>query len=202
MSVVTNLVIQVAMGLMAIVVFMITVIATVLYIIDKKKYDFRVKIYEFAGNNQLILKETEKAGIFVDRVTKYKRLWLKRAKVGLSPDNPPYILDEKGLKVISLVKDGTKSFRYLNIKILTDNKIVLSVTEEDVNWAITDYERVKAIFTNQFLQQVLPYIGLILMGIFILGIVAMVMKDFKEILPVLKDILSSLQQIKSGTTVI
>ena len=198
----TNIVLQVLMGITSIVVLVGTTAGIIWLILKNKRYDYFCKIYEYAGNNQIILRETEKGGIFVDNKTKYKRFWLKHAKVGLSPDKVPYLINHKGRKVVQLVKDGTKSFRYLDMRVLNNHKITLTVTEEDVNWATTDYERVKKIFQSQWLQQILPYIGLILMGVFILGIIAMLMKDIKEILPILQQILAELVLLKSGTTII
>jgi len=197
-----NIVLSIVSSL-ALLIFILGVVGGIIfYILQTNRYDFFCKIYERAGNNLLILRETEKAGVFVDKKTNYKRLWLKKNKVGLNPDNPPYIINEKGKKVIHLLKDGTKTFRYIDIKVLEQDKIILSVTEEDVNWAVTDYERVKKLVLNDFITKVLPYIGLIILGVFIIGMVAMVLKDFKEIVPVLNEILVSLQQLRSGTQVL
>ena len=127
---------------------------------------FRCVIFERDGFGQLT-KTYDNAGIFVDKKTGNKRLYIKKAYVGLDPDNIPYIVDNKGKKTIYLYRTGLKNYHYIKINIKQPG-ITLTVGEEDVNWAINAYERAKKTFSNSLLMQLMPYIALAFVSIVIL----------------------------------
>ena len=170
----------------------------------KKRYDFLCVILEQDGFGQSSY-QTDKAGVYVDNKTKNKRFFLKRNNVGLDPDDIPYIRDEKGKKTIFLRKDGLKNFRYIDFKTLFTGDNEITVGEEDVNWAINAYERQKSVFGSTTLQKLLPYIGLIIMGVFILGMVAVILSKIPALLEEttkLTQVLKEMYLAQSGTTVI
>lgn len=141
----------------------------------KKYKQFIVYIFEkdAFGNVKLSVDE---AGMFVDKKTGNKRLFLKRNKVGLSTDNVPVVTKSKGASAIFLFKKGTKNFAYLNMNV-DDSNFVISVTEEDVNWALQDYEGVKKRLQHPLLQY-LPIIGVVAAGLIIIIMVFVVMNKF------------------------
>lgn len=130
----------------------------------------------------------DKAGIFVDPVTGNKRFFIKKANVGLEPDNIPYIEIGK-IKKVYLVRTGLKNYRYIRPKI--DDKIIhFVVGEEDVNWSVNAYERQKKTFDSKKWLQYLPYISLAVVSIVIL---IMMMQLFKQF-DVLTGVSESLKQ--------
>lgn len=174
---------------------------------DRKRYDTTCIIFEKISNTLVITRDI--AGTFVDSKTNNKRFFLKHNNVGLNPDNIPYILDIKATKMVFLHKFGLKNFQYLNINLDQGDNLQIRVGEEDVNWGVNAYEKQKKIFGTTLLEKLLPYIGIALMGLFILGMIVVVMRDLKELMPVLQQTVEALNraaqaisQASSGTTVI
>jgi len=164
---------------------------------------FNVVIWQKDGFGQFKIKY-DKAGIFIDEVTKNKRLFLKHANVGLTPDNVPYLSTSSGKKQIYLLQTGLKNFKYIRPKI-SDDMITFTVGEEDVNWAINSYQRDKARFSQNWVQQYLPFIILAFVCLIILVLFMQLFKQFpvmKEMLVEMKAIAQALAQAKTGTVTI
>lgn len=163
---------------------------------------YKCIIWERDGFGQL--KQTyDMAGIFVDRKTKNKRLFLKKNKVGLNPDSIPYLQSNKS-KTIYLYKTGLKNFHYIKVN-FNDPKQTLTVGEEDVNWSINAYERQKKLFQSSLLLQLMPFIALAFVSIMILIIFIYFFKEFsslKDFALIMREVADKLAQIKSGTTII
>jgi len=125
-------------GVMIIVIMLILVMLIggfFLYQSKIKRYkQFKVTVWQKDGFGQLTEKYDD-AGIFTDKTTQKKRLWLRRNKVDLNADNIPFI-PTRGKRNIYLLQTGLKNFRFIRPDI-SDEYIKLSVGEEDVNWAIT-----------------------------------------------------------------
>jgi len=162
-------------------------ILTLLYFYFKyKKYkEFDCIIWDEGK----ITETHDKAGIFVDSKTKNKRLFLKKANVGLDPDNIPYKIGAGGKKIIYLLRSGLKNFKYIDIKVNEPN-VKINVGEEDVNWAVNAYERQKKMFSTGLLMQLMPFIALAFVSIIILIIFIYFFKDFA----VLKDVAINLKE--------
>ena len=145
------------------------------------------------------------AGVYVDNKTQNKRFFLKDNNVGLNPDKIPYIRNIKGKKYVFLRKVGLKNFNYINLdQLFTENPKIM-VGEEDVNWAINAYERQKKVFGTTLLQQLLPYIGITIMGVFILGMLVVLFQKVEvlaEVAEAFKEAAQAFAQAKSGTTVV
>ena len=145
------------------------------------------------------------AGVYVDNKTQNKRFFLKNNNVGLNPDKIPYIRNTKGKKYVFLRKVGLKNFNYINLdQLFTENPKIM-VGEEDVNWAINAYERQKKVFGTTLLQQLLPYIGITIMGVFILGMLVVLFQKVEvlaEVAEAFKEAAQAFAQAKSGTTVV
>lgn len=139
-------------------------------IIKYRKYsEFYCVIFERWGIS------FDSAGIFVDNKTNNKRFYMKKANVGLSPDNVPY-KKVGNKKWVFLKRDGLKNFRYIELD-FSEEDITPNVTEEDVNWAINAYDRQKKIFVDSMLMKVMPYAALIFVGIIVAVILIYVTQD-------------------------
>jgi len=156
------------------------------YLKQRRYKEYKCIIWERDGFGQL--NETyDRAGIFVDKKTNNKRFFLKKANVGLNPDNIPYIPGKT--KIVYLLRLGLKNFRFLHHNPKGDG-MELIVGEEDVNWAINAYERQKKLFNTNMLLQYLPFIALAFTSIIILIIFIYFFKDFA----VLKDVAIALKE--------
>lgn len=164
---------------------------------------YRCVIFEKDGFGQYS-KQYDNAGIFVDKKTGNKRFYMKKAYVGLRPDNVPYIKDSKGVKTVYLMRSGLKNYHFIRINLADDN-IKLTVSEEDVNWAINAYERAKKTFSNSTLMQLLPYIALGFVSIVIMVIFIYFFKNFGVLADVAKSFEKAAEHYaaaQSGTTII
>lgn len=173
------------------------------WLILKRFRQYTCIIFEKDGFGQTVRK-TDRAGIYIDKKTNNKRLFLQKNKVGLNPDKIPYITDEKGKKVIYLYKTGLKNFRYINFDI-DDQNFDITVGEEDVNWALNAYERSKKVFSQSMLMQLMPYMAIAFVSIIILVIFIYFFKDFavlKDMAQAMKEAAQELAMARSGTTVI
>lgn len=180
----------------------ICVVATLMYLKWKKYNEYKCTIWEVDKYGQKN-ESHDSAGIFIDPKTKYKRFFMKKAGVGLNPDKVPYV-PSGASKVVYLLKEGLKNFKFIHPNITNPN-ITLSVGEEDVNWAINDYERQKRLFDSNKLLQFMPYIAIAFVSIIILIIFIYFFKDFavlKEVAVALKEGAQAMAQASSGTTVI
>ena len=171
----------------------------------KKKYSqFKCTIWERDGFGQLSQKHDD-AGIFIDSKTNNKRFFMRKANVGLEPDNIPYVIGHRGSKFVYLYRTGLKNFAFIKPNISTNGRILLSVGEEDVNWAINAYERQKKIFSNNLLMQYLPFIALAFVSIIILVIFIYFFKDFdvlKDTALALGEAARALAAANSGTVIL
>ena len=185
------------------VLFFVGLALVTWYTLDRyKKYSqFKCIIWGRDGFGQ-ITETVDAAGIFVDKKTINKRFFLRKANVGLDPDNVPYIICGKR-KIVYLLKTGLKNFRY--IKPVVGESFNLSVGEEDVNWAVNSYERQKKTFGTNLLLQYLPFISLGFVSIIILIMFIYFFKQFpvlKETAVALKEAAAAFAQSQSGTVVL
>lgn len=193
-----------AMNILAIVVIIIVTMASVasltwLIIRNKRYKQFRCIVWE-KGINGAIIQSEDGAGIFTNRKTNNKRFWMKKANVGLIPDNIPYIQHGKE-KLVYLVRVGLKNFYFLKPDVGAPGDISFTVGEEDVNWSINAYEAAKKRFSNSLLMQLLPFAVLIFVCLIILILFLNLFKKFdslKEMLAMLLEIAKYLAQAKTG----
>jgi len=165
----------------------------------KRYQQYDCVIFERDGFGQL-RQTRDKAGVFVDSTTKNKLLYLRKARIGLSPDIIPYIQSNKGKQTIYLYKTGLANFHYINIKI-ADPKINFTVGEEDVNWAYNAYERSKK-FAASTLLMYMPFILLAFVSIIILILFVYLFKAMPETMASVSEAAKHMAAYKSGTTVI
>lgn len=122
----------------------IAVIAVVLFIIykkaqEKRLYEYEVNIYYQENQTHTPILKHDRGGIYTKKGTGLKRFYLFNNRVGLNPDNVPFIFGNKGQKVVTLWQTGLKNFRYVNPYISSNPGFNMHVGEEDVNWAIATY---------------------------------------------------------------
>jgi hypothetical protein len=181
----------------------IVVAGIVLFLKWWKYSQFSCRIWEQDGFGQW--RETvDRAGIFVDRKTNNKRFFLKKANVGLSADNVPYISTKGVRKIVYLLRTGLKNFRFIRIT-PSNPSVFLNVTEEDVNWAVNAYERQKKIFSKDLFLQYLPFMILAFVCIIILVIFIYFFKNFdtlKEVAVAFREAASSIAQANAGTVIV
>lgn len=177
--------------------------ATVLILRWRRYSQFHIEIWQKDGFGHLTIKY-DQGGVFVDGKTGNKRLFLKKANVGLNPDNIPYLIMPSGKKKVMLLQTGLKNFRYIKPNV-RDDLIYFTVGEEDVNWAINSYERQKKLFAQGWLAQYLPFIMLAFVSMIILILFIQVFNKFPVMLQIaseMKEVALALAQAKSGTMVI
>lgn len=185
-------------GVMVLLLVIFVTIGAIIFFLYKKwkRYqEFRCVIYPIGK----ITEDYDRAGIFVDKKTGNKRFFMMKNNVGLEPDNVPFRVSGKK-KIVYLVQDGLKNFRFININTL-DTEPDVSIGEEDVNWAINSYERQKKMFQPSTLLQYMPFIALAFVSIVILIIFIYFFKDFA----VLKDVAINLKEASlscSGQTIV
>jgi len=206
-----NAIVQIGIVILVIVILGGIALLIAVLIQSRRKYkQFVCVIFTGDGFNKPNI-EYDDAGIFVDNKTKNKRLFLKKNNVGLDPDDIPYIKGEKK-KYIFLARTGLKNFRYIRSfhKIFEKKKLGVlggepEVGEEDVNWAINSYERAKTVFGTSMLEKLLPYLGLILMALFLVAMIAVVMQKLPIVIDKMTQLaehLEKISQAQSGTTII
>ena len=179
------------------------IIGLAIVIRHAKKYSqYKIVIYSKDTFGQ-IKQEYDQAGIFVDKNTRNKRLFLKKNNVGLNADQIPYISDAKGKKTIYLYKVGLKNFKYIKVTVNTEtDNIKTHVGEEDVNWAINAYERAKKSFTQTMLMQYLPFIVLAFVSIIILIMFLYFFQQFSVLKELGVALQSTAQTLAGGSTVL
>lgn len=179
------------------VIIAMGIFALVLWSNNKKKYgQYNCHIWDGKGVS------FDTAGVFVDKKTKNKRLFLRKFNVGLNPDKIPYKLAGKR-KIIYLVRYGLKNFRFVD-PIVNADTFTIKVGEEDVNWALNAYDRGKIAFTKDWLEKYLPFILIAFVSIIILILFIYLFKQLdtlKEFVLVARDIAVILAQARAGTVV-
>jgi hypothetical protein len=183
-------------------VLVVIVVAILLAILNARKYNqFKIIVFQKDGAGNTV-PMTDKGGVFVDGKTGNKRLFLRDAKVGLSPDNIPFLVVGKE-KWVFVLRTGLKNYRYIYIEF--ENELFhFKVGEEDVNWALNVYEAQKKRFATGWLAQYMPFIIIgftsiimLIMFIWLFNKLGMIL----EIAQAMQKVAESLAQA-TGTTII
>lgn len=182
-------VLNIAFWIGIVLVILALLIAATIYLIRKKKYgQYKVVMWGTDGFGNPT-EQLDRGGVFVDPKTGNKRFFLEKTKANLDPDRIPFVLSGK-TRIVYLIRNGLKNFRYVNLK-LDQDAFSIRVGEEDVNWAVNDYERMKNRFTLSKLQQYMPFI----MMAFAFIVIAVIFIYFFKELSVLKEFASSLEEV-------
>lgn len=156
-------------GLIVIVgLFVVGVMGVLVYLWyrNRKWKQFEARIWQQDAFGQIVEK-TDDAGIFVDRITKAKRFFMRRSKSSLSADEVPIVM-LGAKKVVYIRQNGMKNFEYVKPSALNDQPPLKIVSEQDVNWAVLDYERQKNTFEKNKWLQYLPMIAIIVVAVIIM----------------------------------
>jgi len=165
----------------------------------KKYKEYQVIIWEKDGFGQWN-EVVDKGGVFVDKATNNKRLFLKKANVGLTADNIPYLPGAKGRKVIYLLRTGLKNFHLIRIN-PEFPKLTLQIGEEDVNWAINAYERQKKLGKNTIWDKLLDHLPMIIGSMVILVIFLYFFKNLSSLVEFgkyMKETAQMMVQMRTG----
>lgn len=186
-------------ALLILIIGGLLVLGVWLFIKWKKYSQFKCVIWgrDAFGN---IRQTVDDAGIFVDSKTKNKRFFLRKANVGLEPDDIPVV----GKKTVYLLRTGLKNFRFIKPS-FDDGVFGINVSEEDVNWAVNAYERQKRLFNQNILMQYLPFMLLGFVSIVILIIFIYFFKNFdvlKDVALELKEASVQIAQARAGTVIV
>jgi hypothetical protein len=184
------------------VIFISAVMVGVFFLVKflLKYSQYKVFIWDVSDNGSVRL-SYDKAGIFLNKKTGHKLLYLKKSNVGLNPDIFTYLFDDRGKKIIYLLRYGYKNFVFINPVADTKGNLNFKVGEEDVNWAINSYESNKKRFSNSLLVQLLPFMVLALVCIIILILMISLFKQFSvfsEVATAIREASSNLASMKTG----
>jgi len=141
-----------------------------------KEYECIIYYKDGLGN---LRKTFDHAGIFTKLRSKHKRLWLKRHNVGLTPDSFKYVMGDDGKKYVYLRKTGLKNFHFINVNV-ADPKVTLTVGEEDVNWALAEYDGLKRWNFKSILDW-MPFITTIVVTICLMVVFIWFFKSFGDL---------------------
>lgn len=153
-------------------------IAAYLYYVKIYRYkQFTIVVWRKDPMSGNIVEEGDQAGIFLDRASDIKGLWLRRLKIVMSPDTIPYVIRGKQ-KVVYLLKSGYSNYRYIKPAVV-DGQLSFNLGEEDVNWGIYEYKHSHSqyILDNDWKQWV-PYIGIFVLAFLLVFITIMLLKKF------------------------
>lgn len=193
------------LALLLIIVFGVFVLATLAFFgyrsfNSRTLYKTQVHIYYQEPGTKSPIYYTDKGGVFTNKKTNMKRFYLQNQRVGLNPDNIPFIFGKKGQKIVTLWQTGIKSFRYVNPTVSDNPGLKFNVGEEDVNWALVAFnEWVNRFKVSSFLQQ---YGHMILWAVTVMGtlfLLFFVMEKFDVLASVANSLNEAAQAMKQAS---
>jgi len=173
-----------------IIIFLVAIAAAfAVYLLMRKqlKYDIPVEIIEIDESGTVYKKD--KGGIFFNRGGKSRLFWLKKSKVGLNPDQIPFVRTIGQTPIwkfwmqprkVFLYQYGYKNFSYVTPSI-SNPDIDFGVGDSDVSWGLSAYEAGKNLQLKAWYSQIMPYIPLIIVSITMMIIVIYLFKSFPQI---------------------
>ncbi len=168
-----------------------------------KRYNIPVEVIEKDTSTGVPVHEKDKGGIFFDRETGMRLFFLKKHKVGLKPDNIPFVRTPKGKKVF-VYRYGFRNFSFMRPSI--DNpEMVFSVGDEDISWALLAYERGNKVFVNTMLGQLMQMMPYIIGGVILIIMMVYMFKSIpylKELTVELRGLAAEMAKARAGTVVI
>jgi len=146
------------------------------------------------------IREIDKAGIFLDKSTGMKRFFIKRQNIGLDPDKVKYIMSTNGkTRYVYLRKYAPKNFAFYDLtKMLSTDNPELKVTEQDVNWALQEFRKHKALDNKSFWNQYGTYVIWGFAVICTLVLFALLVQKFEVLQGVASALSAAAQAIKEA----
>lgn len=138
-----------------------TMIFLAWYYMKEKKYkQYVIRVLDKDSNGKPY-EWGDKGGVFLDKKTGFRLLFLKKAKVGLNPNKIPYIskLDAKGriIKIVTVRRIGVNNYVYVDINL--EGEVKYSVGEEDLNNAHLEMTKIRRSYNKEsWLNKLAPYI--------------------------------------------
>lgn len=131
---------------------------------EKKYKQYVVRVLDKDSNGKAY-EWPDKAGVFLDKSTGYRLLFLRKAKVGMNPNKIPYIsrLDNKGriIKIVTVRRIGVNNYVFVDINIGEATKF--TVGEEDLNNAHQEMTKIRRSYNkDNWLSKLAPYIMFII----------------------------------------
>lgn len=134
---------------------------------ENKRYTVAVEILTVPKGSSQPIKKFDRGGIFFRSKPNLKRFWLKNHKVGLNPDNVPFIFNDAGGKIVTLFQGGLSEWRYVDVQVNPNPGVIFAPGEEDVNWAIAAYREFKNFMPDK--KTFLAQYGWIFLWVFTIG---------------------------------
>lgn len=178
--------------------------AVILWYKNQGRYNFKIVIWELDKSSKNLRERYDKGGIFIDKDTNNKRLWLKKSNVGLECDAIPWIYGEGGQRIIYLLQKGLKNYEFCSLQ-MEEKKFSIKTGEEDVNWAINAYEKQKKLSSRNWMREYLPFISLIIVCFVILILFYFLIQKFevlKETAEAFTQAAQAFRDAKAGTVVL
>jgi len=147
-------------GLTTIIILAIIGLITWYFMKHRRYKEYRIEILDKDSNDN-VYKIYDRGGVFIDRKTKMRLLWLEKAKVGMNPNNIPYISHKtkkgKIIKTVYLRKIGVNNYVFINVKL--GEKVEMTCGEEDLNNAQSELIKIKRVTSKEsLLNKLLPYV--------------------------------------------
>ena len=171
------------------------------YFLSKKKYkEYRVEILDKDSNDN-VYKTFDKGGVFLDKKTGNRLLFIEKAKVGLNPNNIPYIstIDNKGrlIKTVTLRRIGVNNYVFVHVSL--GDKIAVTIGEEDLNNAAQEMNKIRRTYDKKsWLDKLLAPIIFIVTIMIIMIILLTLFNKFA----IIKDVSSNMLEITKEQKII
>lgn len=184
----------------------------------KKYQDYMVCVFHKNGEDKWCLR-FDKGGVFVNKKTNTKRMWMKKSRSSLQADRIPFLPKNRlsfmdyTFGVIFVVQKADGSYAYIDKWNIDENGLQVQVSGEDLNWGLTAFDEIMRHIENKFFKDLMLVISIVVVGIIILIMVIISVKDMTHVAELLanamstasanmKEFAASMAQANSGTTVI
>ena len=121
------------------------------YIMKKKKYtEYLVEILDKDSNGN-VYKTYDRAGVYLDKKTGFRLLFLEKAKIGMNPNKIPYISHKtkkgKLVKTVYLRRIGVNNYVFIDMKL--GDTVKFTVGEEDLNNAAQEMNKIRRTYDKK-----------------------------------------------------
>jgi len=142
------------------IMFIGGVIMILVWYFNEKRFTHRVLIFYKQKYSNTPLLKFDKGGVFFKKKENQKRFWLKKNRTSLEADGVPFIIGEKGKKMVLIRQDDFATYKFVMPTFTETGKILFRVGEEDVNWAVGVFDAVKQLTQGKknWLQEYAPLI--------------------------------------------
>ena len=164
------------------------------YTNKKKKYgQYRIEILDKDSNGN-VYKTYDNAGVFLNKQTDMRLLWIEKAKIGMNPNNIPYIstISKKGkiIKTVTLRKIGVNNYVYVTM--VLGEKVLMTMGEEDINNSASEMRKVRQLTNKEnWMTKLAPYILFILTILAVMIVLISLFNKFE----VLKQVSANMETI-------